>query len=168
MKSTIKKAVYPGSFDPITFGHIDVAKRALKVFDKLIILISDNPHKKGLFTVEEKVEMVQEVLKDQLEHIEIVVSHQLTVQMTKKLGATHIVRGLRALTDFEYEFQLTHANRTLDKSIDSVFFITDNKYSYLSSSTVKEIALFKGELSHFVPEFVKQKILEKVEKNELK
>jgi pantetheine-phosphate adenylyltransferase len=162
----MKKAVYPGSFDPITFGHIDVAERALKVFDKLIILISDNPNKIGLFTTEEKTEMVKEVLKDHLDRIEIVTSHMLTVQMTKNLGATHIVRGLRALTDFEYEFQLTHANRVLDKSIDSVFFMTDNKYSYLSSSTVKEIALFKGELGHFVPPYVKQKIIQKIKEME--
>jgi pantetheine-phosphate adenylyltransferase len=162
----MKKAVYPGSFDPITFGHIDVAERALKVFDKLIILISDNPNKIGLFTTEEKTEMVKEVLKDHLDRIEIVTSHMLTVQMTKNLGATHIVRGLRALTDFEYEFQLTHANRVLDKSIDSVFFMTDNKYSYLSSSTVKEIALFKGELEHFVPPYVKQKIIQKIKEME--
>ena len=162
----MKIAVYPGSFDPITYGHIDIAKRALKVFDKVIILISENPNKQGLFTVEEKKEMVIEALEDVKDSIEIRVSHNLTVKETKKLGATHIVRGLRAVTDFEYEFQLTHANRVLEKDIDSVFFMTDNKYSFLSSTTVKEIALFKGELEHFVPDFIVKRIEKKIEELE--
>ena len=162
----MKVAVYPGSFDPITFGHIDIAKRALKVFDKVIILVSDNPHKSGLFSTSERVEIVKEALKDVKEHIDVISSHNLTVKETKRLGATHMVRGLRAVTDFEYEFQLTHANRVLEKSIDSVFFMTDNKYSFLSSATVKEIALFKGELSHFVPAFIEEKISEKMNKME--
>lgn len=159
-------AVYPGSFDPITFGHIDIAKRALKVFDKLIILVSDNPNKQGLFTSNEKKQIIEEALIDVKDQIEVKISHNLTVKETKKLGATHIVRGLRAVTDFEYEFQLTHANRVLDKEIDSIFFMTDNKYSFLSSTTVKEIALFKGELSHFVPPFIVDKIESKIEKME--
>lgn len=158
----MKKAVYPGSFDPITFGHIDIAKRALKVFDKLIIVISVNPMKSALFTGEERVALVKEVMKDHLEHVEVIVSNDLTVKQTKELGATHIVRGLRAVTDFEFEFQMTHANRVLDKEIDSVFFMTDNKYSFLSSTTVKEIALFNGELSTFVPKIVEQQIKRKL------
>lgn len=162
----MKIAVYPGSFDPITYGHIDIAKRALKVFDKLIIMISDNPNKLGLFTAKEKAELIKEALADVIERIDIHISHNLTVKETKKLGATHIVRGLRAVTDFEYEFQLTHANRVLDKDIDSVFFMTDNKYSFLSSTTVKEIALFKGELDHFVPDFIEKKIVKKIEEME--
>ena len=160
---SMKTAVYPGSFDPITYGHIDIAKRALKVFDKLIILISDNPNKTGLFTAEEKKELVCKALKDELAHIEVVISNDLTVRETKKLGATHIVRGLRAVTDFEYEFQLTHANRVLEREIDSIFFMTDNKYSFLSSTTVKEIALFKGELTHFIPDFIVEAVEKKIE-----
>lgn len=158
----MKKAVYPGSFDPITYGHMDIAIRALKVFDRLVILISDNPHKSVLFTAEERVELARLALKDVIDRVDIEVSYDLTVNATKELGATHIIRGLRAVTDFEYEFQLTHANRVLDRNIDSVFFMTDNKYSFLSSTTVKEIALFNGELSHFVPPFVKEKLIEKV------
>jgi len=160
----MKVAVYPGSFDPITYGHIDIALRALKVFDKLIILISDNPNKQGMFTAEERKELIIEALIDVKDNIEVKISHDLTVKATKELGATHMVRGLRAVTDFEYEFQLTHANRVLEKEIDSVFFMTDNKYSFLSSATVKEIALFKGELSHFVPRFIEEKIVAKVQK----
>lgn len=154
-------AVYPGSFDPITFGHIDIAKRALKVFDRLIILISVNPNKESFFTAQERTEMVKEVMKDYADRIEIINSENLTVSQTKKLGASHIVRGLRAVTDFEYEFQLTHANRVLENDIDGIFFMTDNKYSFLSSTTVKEIAQFKGDLSTFVPDYVATKLKEK-------
>lgn len=158
----MKTAVYPGSFDPMTYGHMDIAHRALKVFDKLIIVISDNPHKQGLFTAQEKKDIIIEALEDVKDKIEVHVSYDLTVKATGDLGATHIVRGLRAVTDFEYEFQLTHANRVLDKNIDSIFFMTDNKYSFLSSTTVKEIALFKGELKHFVPDFIRIKLEKKI------
>ena len=157
----MKKAVYPGSFDPITYGHIDIAKRALKVFDKLIIMITINPRKQSLFTAEERIEMVKESMKECMDHIEITTCEDLTVNKTLELGAHHIVRGLRAVTDFEYEFQMTHANRVLAKKVDSIFFMTDNAYSFLSSNTVKEIAQFKGELSTFVPPFVEQKLREK-------
>ena len=158
----MKVAVYPGSFDPITYGHMDIAKRALKVFDRLIILISVNPNKTTLFTPEERVDMVKVALKPCIDKIEVHISTDLSVRETKRLGATHLIRGLRAMTDFEYEFQLTHTNRVLEKDIDSVFFMTDNKYSFLSSTTVKEIALFKGELGPFVPDYIEQKIKEKL------
>jgi len=157
----MKVAVYPGSFDPITLGHIDIAKRALKVFDHLIILVSNNPHKNTLFTAEERMDMVKDAMKDCLDKIDIFTSNDLTVKQTKKLGATHIVRGLRAVTDFEYEFQMTHANRVLEKGIDNIFFMTDNKFSFMSSTTVKEIAMFKGELSTFVSPYVEGKLKEK-------
>lgn len=156
--------MYPGSFDPITFGHIDIAKRALKVFDCLVILISDNPQKEGLFTAEERKAMVERVFVDYKDHVEVVISHDLTVNKTESLGASHIVRGLRAVTDFEYEFQLTHANRALNKSIDSVFFMTDNRYSFLSSTTVKEIAKFGGELGPFLPDFIVEEVEKKMHK----
>ena len=159
----MKVAIYPGSFDPITYGHIDIAKRALSVFDKLIILITVNPNKTALFSAEERVEMVREVLKDCIDKIDVETSSDLTVHKCMELGATHIVRGLRAVTDFEYEFQMTHANRTLEQSVDSIFFMTSNEFSYLSSNTVKEIAQFKGELSEFVPPFVEKKLKSKFE-----
>ncbi len=160
----MKIGVYPGSFDPITYGHIDVVKRALKVFDKVIILVSTNPNKNTLFTKDERIDMIEKTLESCLDKIQIETSAELTVHRAKTLGATHIVRGLRALTDFEYEFQMTHANRVLDKSIDSIFFMTDNKYSFLSSTTVKEIAQFNGNLETFVPEYVIRKLHEKVMK----
>lgn len=157
----MKTAVYPGSFDPVTYGHIDIAKRALKVFDKLIILISVNPNKAGLFSPEERVDMVKEVMKESISQIEVKISNDLTVNQTEVLNATHIIRGLRAVTDFEYEFQMTHANRVLNQNVDSIFFMTDHKYSYLSSNTVKEIAQFNGDLKKFVPKYVEDKLKEK-------
>lgn len=158
----MKVAVYPGSFDPITFGHIDIAKRALKVFDKLIILVSTNPSKNALFSTKERIDMIQQTMSDCIDRIEVVESKNLTVKQTKELKASHIVRGLRAVTDFEYEIEMAHANRVLDKSIDSIYFMTDNKYIFLSSSTVKEIATFDGDLTEFVPAYVKQKLFEKM------
>ena len=153
-------AVYPGSFDPITNGHIDIATRALEVFEKVTILISVNPLKTTLFSPQERKEMVEEVFKD-YDRIDVVISENLTVNTAREVGATHIVRGLRAVTDFEYEFQINLTNRKIGKGIDSVFFMTANKYSYLSSTTVKEIAMFKGELDCFVPKFVAEKLYRK-------
>ena len=158
----MKIAVYPGSFDPITYGHMDIAERALKVFDRLIVLINVHPNKHALFSAEERKDMVEVTMKNHLDRMEVVIANNLTVNETKKLGATHMVRGLRAVTDFEYEFQLTHANRVLDNEIDSVYFMTDNKYSFLSSALVKEIGLFKGDLNKFVPPYVENKMKEKL------
>jgi pantetheine-phosphate adenylyltransferase len=160
---TMKKAVYPGSFDPITFGHIDIAKRALKVFDTLTIMVTINPNKQAFFSAEERIDMVTHTMNDYLDRITIETCEDLTVNKTLELGATHIVRGLRAVTDFEYEFQMTHANRVLAESVDSIFFMTDNKYSFLSSNTVKEIAQFNGDLSTFVPKYVENKLREKIQ-----
>jgi pantetheine-phosphate adenylyltransferase len=157
----MKTALYPGSFDPITNGHLDIIKRALNIFDKLYIVISINPQKKTLFTLEERFDILKNVLKD-YENIEIIQNDVLTVQKAKALKATHIVRGLRALTDFEYEFQLTHANRVLDQSIDTIFFMTENQHSFLSSSSVKEIAQFGGNIDSFLPDYVILKLKEKM------
>ncbi len=157
----MKIGLYPGSFDPITYGHIDIIKRALKIFDRLIILVSVNPRKRTLFDDIERIDMIDHALASCKDKIEIRTSNTLTVTHAKELGATHIIRGLRALTDFEYEFQMTHANRQLDKSIDSIFFMTDNKYSFMSSTTVKEIAQFNGDLDTFAPPYVVEKLKSK-------
>lgn len=157
----MKTALYPGSFDPITNGHLDIINRALNIFDKLYIVISINPSKKTLFNLEERLDILKNVLKD-YKNIEIIQNDVLTVQKAKALNATHIVRGLRALTDFEYEFQLTHANRVLDSTIDTVFFMTENKHSFLSSSSVKEIAQFGGNIDSFLPDYVILKLKEKM------
>lgn len=157
----MKIGFYPGSFDPITFGHVDIATRGATLFDKLYVAISVNPNKKTMFTAMERFEMVREVLKD-IPNIEVIVSDKLTVEHCKLLGATHILRGLRAVTDYDYEFQLTNFNRQISNDIDTVFLMTDGKYSFLSSSSVRELAIFKGDVSPFVPPIVKKAILEKV------
>lgn len=158
----MKKAIYPGSFDPITIGHIDIIERALKLFDHLYVIVSVNPSKKGFFTIEERLDMLKEVLKGQA-NITVTTNDKLTVQKAKDLKASHIVRGLRALTDFEYEFQLTHANRVLDAEIDTLFFMTEQAHAFLSSSSVKEIATFGGNIDQFLPPYVALKLKEKIE-----
>jgi pantetheine-phosphate adenylyltransferase len=148
---------YPGSFDPITLGHVDIITRGAKLFDKLYIAISYNPNKKTLFTVEERMEMVKESIKD-LDNIEVIHSNKLTVNHCLELGATHIIRGLRAVTDYDYEFQMTNFNHQINDKVDTVFLMTQGKYSFLSSSSVRELAGFKGDVSPFVPKNVKEAI----------
>lgn len=157
----MKIGFYPGSFDPITYGHVDIATRGAKLFDKLYIAISVNPNKKTLFTDDERVVLVKESLKH-IDNIEVIKSNKLTVEHCKKVSATHILRGLRAVTDYDYEFQMTNFNHQIDPDIDTVFLMTQGKYSFLSSSSVRELALFGGDTAPFVPENVKIAIEEKV------
>jgi len=157
----MKIGFYPGSFDPITNGHLDIAIRGAKLFDKLYVAISKNPNKKTLFTTEERYHLVKEVLKD-LPNVEVVTSDILTVEHCKMVGATHILRGLRAVTDYDYEFQQTNFNRQISNDIDTVFLMTEGRYSFLSSSSVRELAAFRGDVSPFVPEVVKEAILKKL------
>ena len=154
---------YPGSFDPITYGHIDIITRASRLFDKLYISISVNPNKNTLFTADERVSLVADVLKD-IDNIEVVKSDMLTVEHCKVLGATHIVRGLRAVTDFDYEFQLNNINREISSEIDTVFLMTQGKYSFLSSSSVRELAQFGGDISPFVPDVIRDAVAKKFQK----
>lgn len=148
---------YPGSFDPITLGHLDIITRGAKLFDKLYIAISYNPNKKTLFTAQERIELVRECVKD-LDNIEVIKSQQLTVEHCLELGATHILRGLRAVTDYDYEFQLTNFNYKISEEVDTVFLMTQGKYSFLSSSSVRELAGFNGDVTPFVPKNVKEAI----------
>lgn len=154
---------YPGTFDPITYGHLDIIDRGSRIFDKLYVSISLNPEKNPLFTTEERVALVKEVLKE-YKNIEIVQSNILTVEHCKQLGASHILRGIRAVTDYDYEFQLTGFNRAISDDIDTVFLMTSAEYSYLSSSSVRELAHFGGDVSKFVPEVVKKAIDKKFKK----
>lgn len=154
---------YPGTFDPITYGHLDIISRAAKLFDKLYVSVSYNPIKNPLFTTEERVVLVKEVLKD-IENIEVIESRMLTVEHCKQLGASHIVRGLRAVTDYDYEFQLNSINREISSDIDTVFLMTQGKYSFLSSSSVRELAQFGGNVSSMVPDVVKAAIDRKFKK----
>ncbi len=144
---------YPGSFDPITFGHLDIITRGAKLFDKLYIAVSFNPNKKTTFSTEERIQLVKECVKD-IDNIEVIESNQLTVDHCLEIGATHILRGLRAVTDYDYEFQMTNFNHQISDLVDTVFLMTQGKYSFLSSSSVRELAGFKGDVSPFVPENV--------------
>ncbi len=143
-------AIYPGSFDPITIGHIDILKRALEVFDKIIVLVALNPDKKGRFTPEEKVEMIKEAIKD-LDNVEVDMYDGLTVSYAKKHNAKHLIRGLRAVTDFEYEFKLAAANSYADNDIDMVFFMARNETSFINSSTVLALHDNGVDVSSLVP-----------------
>ncbi len=160
-----KIAVYPGTFDPITYGHLDLIKRALRLFDRLIVAIGENPAKKPLFTMKERKEMVVESLKELKEgdnNRVIVESFSgLLVEFAEAHGACAIVRGLRAVSDFEYEFQMALMNRKLNRRIDTVFLMPGFRWIYISSTIIKEAALFGGDISGLVPPIVEQKLKEK-------
>lgn len=146
----MKKAIYPGSFDPITNGHLDVLKRALEVFDEIVVLVADNQNKKQRFTAEERVLMIKDAVKD-LKGVTVDSTHGLTVAYAKKVGAKHLIRGLRAVTDFEYEFSLADANRFIDSSIDMVFFMANPEHSYISSSAIDDMHKANVDISKLVP-----------------
>ncbi|MEA1935316.1 MAG: pantetheine-phosphate adenylyltransferase [Thermodesulfobacteriota bacterium] len=158
-----KKAVYPGSFDPITNGHIDIIHRGLRIIDELIILVSYNPDKASLFTVEEKIEMIKEVIGDN-PRVRIDSSPGLLVDYVEKEGADVILRGLRAVSDFEYEFQMAIMNRRLDRNIETVFLMTGYKWFYASSKLIKEVASLGGSVDGIVPDIVCKKLQEKYSK----
>ncbi len=144
-------AVYPGTFDPITNGHVDILERSLALFDNVIVAIATNPNKQPLFSLQERKAFIREALGEQSTRVELDHNEGLLVDYCKQRGATTIVRGLRALADFEYEFQLAHMNRRLAPGIDTVFFMTDERNHYVSSSLVKEVASFGGDVSGLVP-----------------
>lgn len=150
-------AVYAGTFDPITNGHLDIIERALKIFDKLVVAITDNPSKKPFFSTEERVEMVKESVKH-LKNIEVESFKGLLVGYVKKKGSNIIIRGLRAISDFEYELEMASMNRKLKKEIETVFIMTNEKFSFISSSLAKEIARMKGDISCTVPAVVEKKL----------
>lgn len=155
-----KAAIYPGFFDPITNGHLSVIKRGLEIFDKLIIGILNNPQKIPLFSIEERILMIREAVKGD-ENVEIDTFDGLLVDYAVKKGSNVILRGLRAMSDFEYEFQLALMNRKLNRHIQSLFLMTDYKWFYTSSTIIKEAASFGGDVSGLVPRFVNQKLKEK-------
>lgn len=146
-------AIYPGSFDPITFGHVDIIERGCKLFDQVIVTIVRNPSKVPLFTVEERIEQIL-CSTQHLSNVEVDSFEGLTVNYAKMRQAKVLLRGLRVLTDFEMELQMAHTNKTLLGEIETVFLATSNAYSFLSSSVVKEIAKFGGSVDHLVPKHV--------------
>ena len=155
------RAIYPGSFDPVTNGHIDIIKRAAAISDELIIGVLQNKAKTPLFSVEERVIMLREVTKN-LKNVKIMTFEGLLIDFAAQVDAKVIIRGLRAITDFEYELQMSQTNRKLNADIETLFLTTSLEYSFLSSTTVKEVASFGGDISQFVPEFVAEKVTEKM------
>ena len=147
------KAVYPGSFDPITNGHIDILHRALDVFDEVVILVADNQDKKPRFSVDQRIQMIKEAVKD-LKGVSVDSTSGLTVKYAKKVGAKHLIRGLRAVTDYEYECTLAAANHFIDDSIDVVFFMANPESSFISSSGIDRMFKEKVDISKLVPESV--------------
>lgn len=157
----MKIGLYPGSFDPITNGHIDIIERASKMFDKLYVAIGINSAKNYTFSFDERVELIKESTAH-IKNVEVIKSNKLIVDTASEVGATALIRGLRAVTDFEYEFQIATTNNTLNKDIDTIFLMTKAEYSYLSSSLIKEIAKHRNDLSKFVPSCVEDKLIKKL------
>lgn len=156
----MKTAIYPGSFDPITNGHLDLIERASRIFDRLIVTILYNNRKQPLFSLEERISMIEKAVSH-LDNVEVKFYSGLLVDWARENDCHIIVRGLRAVTDFEYEIQMSQTNRLLSPELDTVFVTTDMKYGYLSSSTVREVAYFHGDLSHFVPDFIAEELRKK-------
>ena len=156
----MKTAIYPGSFDPVTLGHYDIIERASKIFDKLIVGVLINSAKSPLFSVEERVKMLEDVTSD-LPNVEIRAFNGLLIDFVRQNDANVIVRGLRAITDFEYELQLAQMNRVIAPEIDTLFLTTNLKYAYLSSSMAKEVAMYGGDISEFLDPVVARKVREK-------
>ncbi|MFH1454091.1 MAG: pantetheine-phosphate adenylyltransferase [Armatimonadota bacterium] len=155
-------AVYPGSFDPITNGHLDIINRASKLVDKLIVAVVENPAKQPLFTLEERLRLLDEAVKD-MGNVQTDTFRGLLVDFLKEKGASVIVKGLRAISDFEFEYQMALMNKKLEPSMETIFLMTSNQYAFLSSSSVREISAFGGNIRSLVPPNVEKKLAEKFE-----
>ena len=157
----VKKIIYPGTFDPITLGHLDLIKRAVDIFDTLIVAVAANPHKNPLFSLSERINMVKEATKE-IENIEIDSFEGLLIDYARKKKCNIVLRGIRAISDFEYEFQMVLSNRKLAHDIETIFMMPSENYSYLSSKIIKEMASLGANLSGFVPAMVEKKLKEKL------
>lgn len=155
-----KLAICPGSFDPITNGHLDIIRRGSKIFDEVIIAIFNNQSKTPLFSVEERIDLIKEATKD-ISNVKVDVSEGLLVDYAKEQQAHAILRGLRAVSDFEYEMQITSMNKRLEPHVETFFMMTNNQYSFLSSSIVKEVARYHGNINGLVPKVVEEALLDK-------
>jgi pantetheine-phosphate adenylyltransferase len=161
------RAIYPGSFDPVTLGHLDIIQRSAEKVDELIIGVLNNNKKNPLFTVEERVEMMKELTKD-YPNVTVEAFSGLSVEFVKKKNANVIIRGLRAISDFDYELQMAQTNRKLYPEADTMFLTTSLEYAYLSSTMVKEVAFFDGDISGFVHESIIEKVCTRVAENKMK
>ena len=162
MKHTVT-AICPGSFDPVTYGHLDIVTRASKMFEKLIVVVASNSSKKSSFTPEERVEMIKKCITD-LPNVEVVHYEGLLADYAAEIGATAIVKGLRAMSDFEYEFQMALTNKKLNPNVETLFLTTAAENMYLSSSMVKQIAKMGGDIESFVPDVIRQDIIDRIKK----
>ncbi len=158
-----KTAIYPGSFDPITYGHIDLIKRAAKIFKKVIVAVADNSAKDNFFTLEERVELIKRVTKN-MANVEVDSFEGLAIDYVRSRGSYVIIRGVRMISDFEYEFQMALTNRRLSKSVETIFLMPNEAYSYLSSKLIKETAALGADISCFVPKAVAVAIKRKLSK----
>ncbi|MBQ8932402.1 MAG: pantetheine-phosphate adenylyltransferase [Ruminiclostridium sp.] len=162
----MKLAIYPGSFDPVTYGHLEIISRASRLFDKLVVLVSVNPTKPSAFSIEERKELLEKVVEAEgLTNVEIDSHEGLLIDYFNKRNADVIVKGLRALSDFEYEFQMAQANRKLCYKAETIFLTAKSENTYLSSSMVKQIAMFGGDVSDFVPECILNRITQRLKKD---
>ena len=158
----MKRAVYPGSFDPVTKGHLDIIERAATIVDELVVGVLNNNVKTPLFSVEERVNMLIDVTRH-IPNVRVEAFSGLSVEFVKKCNASFIVRGLRAVTDFEYELQMAQTNRSIDREVDTLFLTTALNYAYISSTIVKEVASYVGDISGFVPPSVVEQVYHKIE-----
>lgn len=156
----MKKVMIPGTFDPVTKGHLDVIERSSHLFDEVYVVLMENSAKKPLFSETERVEMIQHEI-GHLKNVKVMAGDGLTIHMAQKLGVCAMVRGIRATSDYEYEVSIATANMMLESNIETLFLLSKPEYSFVSSSTVKEIAMYHGDLSHFVTPFVEEKLKEK-------
>lgn len=157
------QAIYPGTFDPITVGHLDVIKRAAAIYDKLYVAVMDNQSKKCTFSKEERIELIKKCVKS-IDNVEVVLGEGLTVNLAKKYNCKVIIRGIRAVSDYEYELGLATANMNLDNSIETVFLVAKPELSFLSSSIAKEIASFNGDITPYIPKVILKQVSKKLYK----
>ncbi|MCK5710195.1 MAG: pantetheine-phosphate adenylyltransferase [Deltaproteobacteria bacterium] len=157
----MKIAIYPGSFDPFTNGHKNIIERSVKIFDQIIVAVAHNTSKKTIFTVEERVSILNEIFKDR-DDVKVDYFEGLLVEYIKKMGTNVVLRGMRTVSDFEFEMQMALANKTLSSELETVFMVTDSEFSHISSSVIKEVVSLNGSASHMVPEIVETRLREKL------